>query len=190
MRSQGAGRFIHHQERQYPKLVQPLSVVNKSDISPTHLTFPLEAPYASFSKGNGSFASFQTRRMLHELTGVLPPVLSRCFAPCGGPITVLPSREQRPRCIAGFSPAPQTIARPAVSPPLPPRVEGQHLQMSRPWGEVKSRRGARHPGKHRRVCLSSPAVPVLRDHRCSRPRLVGDGTHGRAERIQTFRGLA
>ena len=40
----------------------------------------------------------------------------------------------------------------------------------RPWSEVKSRRGARHPHRHRRVRLSQPAVPVLRDHRCSDPR--------------------
>src|SRR6266567_8120767 len=63
------------------KLVQPLSVVDNSDITPTRLTFPLEAPYSSLSKGNGSFASFQAKRILHEPTGVLtrvlPPVLSR-----------------------------------------------------------------------------------------------------------------
>jgi hypothetical protein len=40
----------------------------------------------------------------------------------------------------------------------------------RPWCEVKSRRGARHPREHRGLCLSQSAVPVLRDHRCPRPR--------------------
>jgi hypothetical protein len=40
----------------------------------------------------------------------------------------------------------------------------------RPWREVKSRRGARHPGKYRGICLSQPAVPLLRHHRCSDPR--------------------
>ncbi len=40
----------------------------------------------------------------------------------------------------------------------------------RPWGEVISRRGARHPCEYRGLCLSQSAVPVLRDHRCPRPR--------------------
>jgi IS1 family transposase len=39
----------------------------------------------------------------------------------------------------------------------------------RPWREVKSRRGARHPRQHRGLRLSEPAVPVLRDHRCPLP---------------------
>jgi hypothetical protein len=39
-------------------------------------------------------------------------------------------------------PAAQTIAPPVVSPPLPRRVESRRLRMSRPWPEVKSRRGA------------------------------------------------
>jgi hypothetical protein len=40
----------------------------------------------------------------------------------------------------------------------------------RPWREVKSRRGARHPHRHSRVRLSMPAVLVLWDHRCAHPR--------------------
>ena len=40
----------------------------------------------------------------------------------------------------------------------------------RPWREVKSRRGARHPDTHRRLRLSQPTMRVLRDHRCSPPR--------------------
>jgi hypothetical protein len=42
-------------------------------------------------------------------------------------------------------PAVHMIAPSVVSPPLPRRVEGQHLRMSPPWSEVKSRHGARHP---------------------------------------------
>jgi hypothetical protein len=34
----------------------------------------------------------------------------------------------------------------------------------RPWSEVKSRRGARHPGQHRRLRLSQSTVQVLRQH--------------------------
>jgi hypothetical protein len=40
----------------------------------------------------------------------------------------------------------------------------------RPWCEVKSRRGARHPREHRRLRLRQSAVRVLRDHRCFHPR--------------------
>lgn len=40
----------------------------------------------------------------------------------------------------------------------------------RPWCEVKSRRGARHPGEHRGFRLSQPAVSVLWHHRGSHPR--------------------
>src|SRR5437588_8332466 len=36
---------------------------------------------------------------------------------------------------------------------------------TRPWREVKSRRGARHPHRHRGVRLSHQASLVLRDHR-------------------------
>ena len=43
--------------------VQPLSVVDKSDFSPSRLTFPLEAPYSSFSEGNRPFTSFQAKRI-------------------------------------------------------------------------------------------------------------------------------
>jgi hypothetical protein len=48
------------------KPVQPLSVVDKSDLSASYLTFPLEAPYSTFSEGNSPFTSFQAKRMLHE----------------------------------------------------------------------------------------------------------------------------
>src|SRR5690349_6580985 len=58
-------------------VVQPLSVVDNSDISPTRLTFPLEAPYSSYSEENCPFSSFQAQRILHELTCVLAHVLTR-----------------------------------------------------------------------------------------------------------------
>ncbi len=56
--------------------VQPNSVVDNSDFSPTHLTFPLGRPYSSFSEGNGPSSSFQAKRMLHECTCVSARVLS------------------------------------------------------------------------------------------------------------------
>jgi hypothetical protein len=62
--------------------------------------------------------------------------------------------------------------------------------MSRPWREVKSRRGA-----PKRVNTEGEAVPTS-SARTSAPqtllfmRLFGDGKHGQAEQIQTFRGPA
>jgi hypothetical protein len=55
-----------------------------------------------------------------------------------------------------------SYAHSSVVEPLPPTV--------RPWCEVRSRRGARHPGEHRGFRLSQPAVSVLRNHRRSPPR--------------------
>ncbi len=40
----------------------------------------------------------------------------------------------------------------------------------RPWREIKSRRGARHPRAERGVCLSQPSLPILWDQRCEHPR--------------------
>ena len=100
----------------------------------------------------------------------------------------LPPHEEgssKPRSTVCSSPAPQTIARPVVSPPLPPQVED--LRMSRPWPEVKSRRGA-----PKRIPTDGFACP---NPQCSYfgisdvrvHALVGDGRHGQTERIQTFR---
>ena len=44
-------------------VVQPLSVVDKSNFSPSRLTFPLDGPYSSFSEGNRPFTSFQAKRI-------------------------------------------------------------------------------------------------------------------------------
>jgi hypothetical protein len=48
---------------------------------------------------------------------------------------------------------------------------GQELSSRavRPWREIKSRRGARHPRADRGLCLPKQCVPVLRDHRCADP---------------------
>jgi hypothetical protein len=60
----------------------------------------------------------------------------------------------------------------------------------RPWSEVKSRRGA-----PKRVNTEGEAVPTRTAPPAASPmhtdmRLFGDGKHGQAERIQTFRGPA
>jgi len=131
--------------------VQPLSMVDKSDLSPPHLTFPLEAPYSCFSEVRVPSCSFQVKRMLHE-----PPDVSardrahllvfRCCVPMAFLIMVWSGPEQKTRYACRFidcsSRAPPTIVPPVDSPLLPSWVEDQYLRMSRPWCEVKSRRGA------------------------------------------------
>jgi len=43
-------------------VVLPMLAVNNSNFSPRRLTFPLDAPYASFSEGDCPFSSFQAKR--------------------------------------------------------------------------------------------------------------------------------
>ena len=116
--------------------------------------------------------------------------LWRCCVPCAGPILVLLCREQ-PRCALRShvcsSLALHTIVPPVVSPPLPHQLEGQCLQMSRPWREVKSRRGA-----PKRIPTEGFACPNRQCRYFGNTdahfhALVGDGKHGHAEQIQTFR---
>ena len=101
----------------------------------------------------------------------------------------LPPQEERPSAPGSTvcsRHAPQTIAPPVVSPPLPRRMWGQRLSV-RPWSEVKSRRGAPN-----RIDTEGFACPNQQCAYCGIAdaqfhALVGDGKHGRAERIQTFR---
>jgi transposase-like protein len=79
------------------------------------------------------------------------------------------------------------MAPPVVSPPLPRRVEGQRLRMSRPWREVKSRRGAPKRVNTEGYACPNQQCPYFGITDAHIHALVGDGTHGRAERIQTFR---
>ena len=114
----------------------------------------------------------------------------RCFGVFAGSLFGLPPHEEGP-CAAGStvcsSRAAQTIAPPVVSPPLPRRMEGQLPVPVRPWREVKSRRGA-----PKRIHTEGFACP---NQQCAYfgitdahiHALVGDGRHGHAERIQTFR---
>jgi len=62
------------------EVVQPLSVVDNSDISPTGLTLPLDGLYASFTEGNDPSSSFQAKRMLHERPCVSARVLAHGLA--------------------------------------------------------------------------------------------------------------
>jgi hypothetical protein len=116
--------------------------------------------------------------------------LWRCFGGLTGSRFGLPtqaaglSAARSPVCSSHARP---TIAPPVVSPPWHRRVWSQRLRKSRPWREVKSRRGA-----PKRVNTEGFACP---NRQCTYYRiteahmhaLVGDGKHGQAERIQTLR---
>ena len=52
-------------------VVQPLSVVDNSDLSPTRLTFLFETPYSFFSEETCPFSLFQAQRMLHEQEAIM-----------------------------------------------------------------------------------------------------------------------
>jgi hypothetical protein len=79
------------------------------------------------------------------------------------------------------------IAPPVVSLPLPRRVSSQRLRMSRPWREVKSRRGAPKRVNTEGFACPNPQCRYFGNTDASLHALVGDGKHGRTEPIQTFR---
>ena len=60
----------------------------------------------------------------------------------------------------------------------------------RPWGEVKSRRGAPKRVNTEGFACPNPQCLYFGRTDASMHALVGDGKHGRAEQIQTFRGPA
>jgi transposase-like protein len=147
-----------------------LTAVDNSDISPIRLTFPLEAPYPTFSEGNGPFSSFQAKRILHEPPGVLarvlPPVLPRAaLCPLLAPSWSYPVESSS----QGARPASASV---------------------RPWREVKSRRGAPKRVNTEGFACPNPQCAYFGITDAHVHALVGDGKHGQAERIQTFRGPA
>jgi hypothetical protein len=60
----------------------------------------------------------------------------------------------------------------------------------RPWRELKSRRGAPKRVNTEGFACPNQQCPYFGIKEAQIHALVGDGQHGRAERIQTFRGLA
>ena len=71
------------------------------------------------------------------------------------------------------------VALPPSAPAPPPSV--------RPWHEVRSRRGAPKRINTQGFACPTPACPYYRITDAQTHALVGDGTHGKHERIQTFR---
>jgi hypothetical protein len=155
--------------------VLPLDMVDNSAFFPGRLTARLTVSILALQGSSPSFP-FQTARILMTLhvfvlllVVCLLLLLVRlgrldCFPlqPCSSPGVAKRTglhRLLKPRC-SDDCPACR-LATPAslCRGPAPGPV--------RPWREVKSRRGARHPGQHRRLRLSEPAVQLLREHRCA-----------------------
>jgi hypothetical protein len=103
------------------------------------------------------------------------------------PLRPSSSREwaKRSRLPVCSSRAAQMIARPVVWPLLPRRLSC--LRMSRPWREVKSRRGAPKRIDTQGYACPNPQCRYFGIIEAHLHALVGDGKHGHAERIQTFR---
>jgi hypothetical protein len=103
---------------------------------------------------------------------------------------VLLSQQQQPgvpRSNASSSHAPHTIAPPVASPAPTRRWWSLCLHLYAPDASVKSRRGAPKRVNTEGFACPNRKCPYsgITDARIHA--LVGDGTHGQAERIQTFR---
>jgi hypothetical protein len=97
------------------------------------------------------------------------------------------ARPSAPRCNVFSSPVPQTIAPPVASPAPTRQVEGQRLHLCVGFREVKSRRGAPKRVDTEGFACPNPQCQYFSNTDALFHALVGDGKHGRAEPIQTFR---
>ena len=94
-------------------------------------------------------------------------------------LTATVQRFLRPRTPEDCPACRQQAPGPTLAPPA-------HLPI-RPWHEVKSRRGApKRINTHGFAC-PTPTCAYYRITDAQVHALVGDGTHGKYERIQTFR---
>ena len=130
--------------------VLPLLVVDKSNFSPSHLTFPHDAPYASFSEGDGPLSSFQIKLRGFFMNQPMSLFFLMLFLVLLCTVCWTHPGPARPRAAAKI--------RTKLHRPLKPRCphdcpacrlastassgSGQVPLPVRPWREVKSRRGA------------------------------------------------
>ncbi len=174
--------------------VQLLSVVDNSVIPPTHLTIPLDPAYPSIQElCMLTISSDEDRMTFHLFMFFLFFFLLLTLAGLGrlfalhldlpdsraGALHRVVRRLLKPR-------TPRDCPACCLASPFSP-VVGPSPVPVRPWSEVKSRRGAPN-----RIDTQGYACP---NHHCQYfgmteaaiHALVGDGRHGRAEPIQTFR---
>ncbi len=174
--------------------VQPLSVVDNLAFPPTHLTIPLDPAYPSFQElCMLIISSGEDRMTFHVFVFFLLFFLLLTLAWLGrlsalhlnlpdsraGTLHRVVRRLLKPR-------TPRDCPACCLASPFSP-VAGPSPVPVRPWSEVKSRRGA-----PKRIDTQGYACP---NQQCAYfgitdahiHALVGDGKHGSAERIQTFR---
>src|SRR5215469_11679793 len=169
-------------------------MVDNSDNSPSCLTFPLDDPYSTFSEGNTP-PHFKRRECsmnlyVSLLVCLLIVSLVLLCVLCWPHPGLVPSkaaakirsrllRQFKPRC-PDDCPACRLASTPASgAESAPPSV--------RPWSEVKSRRGAPKRIPTEGFACSNPQCQYVGNTDALIHALVGDGRHGHAERIQTFR---
>jgi hypothetical protein len=139
--------------------ILPLTVVDNSDFPPPRLTDPSDSPY---DQETVPATPFKQR-------GFVWPFMCCCSCSCSSSslwhffgiladsIFRLPPQEQGPSIPpsnVSSSPAPQTTAPPVDLPPLPRRVEGQHLLMYAPG--TRSKAGGELPNACRPRALPVP----------------------------------
>ena len=151
--------------------VQPLTVVDNSDISPTGLIFPHDGPYATFSEGKGPSSSFQAMRMLYERPCVSARVLAHLLSGTAVCPVLAPSWPCPVESSQGAHCAP-TSAQASLSTRLSRLSSHLHCLIS--WrasvsscaplarGEKPAGSSQAHP--YRRLRLSQPAVQILWQH--------------------------
>ena len=167
---------------------------DNSTFLPTHLTFPLGPAYPSFQEPSMlCISSGEDRMAFHVFLFLL-----LCFLMLSPLVAFSPFfAPSRPSLLKSWSSASRDPSSPETS--LPARLPrllpfspvsagaGPSPPPVRPWSEVKRRRGA-----PKRIDTHGFACP---NHQCPYfgitdahiHALVGDGKHGQAERIQTFR---
>jgi len=191
------GSHLGYQTHYVVDGVLPLVVVDNSAFSPSRLTALVTVPILA-SQGSSPSFPFQTARILmtlHVFVFVLLAVVSLLlllvllwkldwfpFQPCSPKGVAKRSRLHRyllPRTPDAGSAC--RLASPASSSAEPASAP------VRPWSEVKSRRGAPKRIPTEGFACPNPQCRYFGNTDARAHALVGDGKHGRAERIQTFR---
>jgi hypothetical protein len=169
--------------------------VDNSDFSPNRLTATIDSPYPYLSRSS-PFLSFQAARIfmtfqIYVFLLVFFLILSlallwrHCWLPRqpspskAGTVRTTVQRLLKPRtpldcpsCRLASTPSPSVRSAP---------------RLVRPWSEVKSRRGAPKRIPTAGFACPNQQCPYFGITDAHIHALVGDGKHGRAERIQTFR---
>jgi hypothetical protein len=161
--------------------VQPLAVVDNSDLSANHLT-ALVTPFILASQGNSSGFPFETARVMMALhVFVFVFLLVVCLFLSLARLGRRDWYQSSAFLLTRRSQAQQ--APPSAEAPLPrrlPRLSSRLHSLGRWRASACSctplEQGQKPPRStqasgHRGLCLSQSAVCVLRDHRCSRPRV-------------------